>query len=892
MFRMRYPATALAMMLAGATLCAQALPELPAAQLEVLNQQETARAAQAAAYLKSQASSLGLGGDDEFVLRHSLTNTQGECVARFDQIHQGTRVQGSSVVVKVSPEGTMSISVSALSKGISLPSGQAQLSPAQALDILGAKLSPTVGFGHAPTVEPIIFPTRLMGEMVLAKDPASGFFAVDPLRSAEAYQPLTAHVRGYRIVCDLLGSDGAPNTTLTVMMDADTGAILDRKATGPGIKNPFSYAKGFHGITGSAAPITHASASVISPEAAQTSVVPGSPSTTLIPAIGYGRTMYSGQMAIPTTYDPALKGYGLLDTTRGSHANYFVQDRMGYYDQFGHYQLNTQRPSGNLVVTDQADVFTPYTMDAISGSETPAAGVAANLVTGVPATTGVPFTDNIWGDGTDFVASADATKAHGAYSVSGQTAAAEAMNGMTNAYEFMKYAFNRKGLDGQDTAMTAVVNDRYYLGQVIHETFDQWRVDPVTHLQITLPSFRFTCGSGLPDYGVLSAAEPTLIGQALGDMLWEWTLQGQSSSSISEGKIVQRGFANLMSQAFMSLGSLHGIQRRVIMPTYTIGQNYANGGYATSMFQPSLDGISPDGWHDGLSFLGNEWPDYGEGPMDRAFFFMSEFASSDSSSSAYSEYLPQGMTGIGLEKTAKVLFKALTEDITSAEISCLGMRVACIKAATDLYGTGSAEVIATTNAFAAANIGGAYGKPDPVRVWFDMKNFPDNSDLGINGPFEPNPRGSRYPIVPLGEPSQLKVNISGTSDTGVVWTNNPAPFNGSGYWDLGGGVQGQISPEGVFLSPLRDSTLNVYSVQAKSKADPKQWAQGMVLVFSCDFDGDGSNDALDYGMLALAYEVPFDVYLSVNAHLMVGFPGIGEGELQWNLAAFKSAFGN
>jgi len=891
MFRMRYPATALAMMLAGATLGAQVWPELPAAQLQVLTQQEASRVAQAAAYLKGLAPSLGLTSDDDFVLRHSLTNTQGECVARFDQTHEGMRVQGASVVVKVSPDGALSLAATALSKGISLPTMQAQLSPAQALDILNAKLSPTVGFGHTPTVEPIVFPTRLIGEMVVAKDPSTGFFAVDPLRSAEAYQPLAPHVRGYRITCDLLSNSSAPNATLTVLMDADTGAILDRKASGPGLKNPFDYAKGFRKITAAPAPLAPPALRVIT-AAAATVVVPGTPSTNLVPAIGFGQTLYSGQMAIPTTYDPALKGYGLLDTTRGARANYFVQDRLGYYDAFGHYQLNTQRPSGNLVVTDQTNVFMPYTMDGVSGSETPAADLPANLITGAPATKGIPLTDDVWGDGTDFVATKDVTTGYGAFSLSGQTAAAEAMNSMTNAYDFLQYAFNRKGLDGQDTAMTAVVNDPYYAGQVVTETFDTWRIDPVTKHALVLPSFRFNCGVGVPASGVLSAAEPTLMGQAIGSMLWEWILQGSSSSSISEGKFVQRGFANLMSQAFMSLGGLHGIQRRVILPTYTIGQNFANGGFSTSMYQPSMDGVSPDGWHDGISFLGNESPDFGEGPMDRAFFFMAEHASSDSSSSSYSEYLPQGMTGIGLEKTAKVLFKALTENITDPDLSCQDMRAACIQAATGLYGNGSPEVVATTNAFAAVNIGGAYGKPDPVRVWFDMKNFPDNSDLGINGPFEPNPRGSRYPIIPLGEPSQLKVNVSGTTDTQVTWTNNPAPYSGSGLMDLSVGAQGQITPDGLFLSPLRDSTLNWCSVQAQSKSDPKQWAQGLVLVFSFDMDGDGNNDALDMGMLALAYDIPFDVYLSVNSHIMVGFPGIGEGELQWNLAAFKSAFGN
>ena len=901
-FRMRHPATVLAMMLAGAVLQAQVLPELPSTQLLALTQAQPARVAQAAAWIQSQAAALGLTSADAFTLRRVTTNLQGECVARFDQTNQGNAVVGASVVVKVSPAGAMSIAGNALVQNIKLPAAAAQLAPAQALAVLEAKLSPTVGFGRPPSIQAIVFPTRLMGDMVLAKDESTGLLAMDPLRSAEGYTPAAPHVRGYQIVCDLLAA-GQPDVTLTVVMDADTGAILNRTFSGPTVTNPFAYATGHARITSgpfkpaavrTAAAVRRTATGLGRPLAAATATAgPGMPTLNLAPAVGLGYTIYSGPVFIPTSFDPVLNGYGLLDITRGSGANHFVQDRMGYYDQYNQYHQNTQRPSGNIVVADTFDYYVPYTMDGISGSEDAITNAAAGLMTGLPATTGNILKDNLWGNYTDFQYTTDATTGLGVFSDSGKTAGAEAMNSMTNAYEFFKYAFNRVGVDGQDSAMTAIVNSEYYPGEVVHFTVDNQNTDPVTGAPIALPGLTLAAGCGVPAYGIMNAAEPTLLGQAISDMLWEWELLNGDSSSIREGKDVQRGFSNVMSQAIMSLGALHGMQRMDVLPTYTVGQNYTNG-YAVSMYQPSADGVSPNGWYDGICFLGNESPQYGEGPMDRAGFFLAEYASANPSDPNYSPYLPAGMTGIGLEKTAKIFYKALTERIMDPGLSYADMRAACLQAATDLYGPASKELIATTNAFAAVNVGGAYGAADPVRVWFDAQNFPAKSDLGIDGPFEPNPRMGRYPIVPMNEPTQLSVHVTGAADTSVTWTCNPAPYSGSGYYNLSLLQNGAITADGVYTSSLRqpNSTINVYSVQATSKADPLQWAQGMITSLSFDNDGDGTNDALDLAMLALCYDLPFQIYDQVNYRIMWGFPGIGEGELQMNLAAFKTAFCN
>jgi len=909
-FRMRHPVTVLAMLLAGTSLFAT-LPELPPATLQTLTSQQGARAAQAAAFLATQASSLGLGTGVTFALRHALTNTQGECVARFDQVQQGSRVEDASVVVKVAPDGTCSLGASSLATGITLPSGAPQFTGAQAVALLTAKLAPTVGFARTPVAEPIVFPAAQRGELVLALNAATGKLGLDPLRSAEDYVPPAPYLLAYRITADLLPTGKGPKAQLTAIVDAESGAILSRSVGGLGVTNPFLYAAGYvKGATSPAAVTVVKAAEGRLRAAADTAttttapVVYGQPTTVLTPSVGFGNTLYTGTVSLPTTYDPVLKGYGLLDTTRGAAVDYFEQLAMGSFDSFQHWIPNTLRPSGNMVVTTAGlSAYVPFTMDGLTGSMTPVTTsydstgavfpLATTLMPGLAYSATAVDNGDIWGNGTDFVPTTDDTTADGVFTPTGQSSAAEAMNTMTCAYDFMKYEFNRLGVDGNDAAMTTDVNNESYTGSWGWETLYTTGFDPVTKLAINVPLQLMTFGTGYPAAGMTNMAEPTLMGSAIGHMLWETLLGYPSSSSIDDYKNVTQAFSQLMSMGIYSLGALHSINRTALIAPWIYGATYA-GGYTTSMFKPSLDGVSPDYSYDGSYLIGNPGSTYGAGPFNRAYFFMAMGASAKSTSNSYSTFLPAGMTGIGLEKTCKIAYKAVSENLASHNATGPIMRAALIQAASDLYGPASPEVIATTNAWAAVNVGGTYGNADPIRVWFDMQNFPANSDLGIKGPFEANPRSVRYPYVPAGEPAQMKANVSGTPNTGLTWTVNPAPYSSSGFYDLSTLADGNITASGVYQGPLRQDTgsINVTSIQAVSKADPTQWAQGMVFNVAFDMDGDGNNDALDLGYLALAYGLDYDSLPSVNDRIWFGFPSVGEGEVQMSLAAFKTAFWN
>ncbi len=66
------------------------------------------------------------------------------------------------------------------------------------------------------------------------------------------------------------------------------------------------------------------------------------------------------------------------------------------------------------------------------------------------------------------------------------------------------------------------------------------------------------------------------------------------------------------------------------------------------------------------------------------------------------------VTGIGIDKAAKIAFRTESVYLTASS-NYANARDLSIQAATDLYGAGSAEVIATTNAWYAVGVGAAYG---------------------------------------------------------------------------------------------------------------------------------------------------------------------------------------
>ena len=87
--------------------------------------------------------------------------------------------------------------------------------------------------------------------------------------------------------------------------------------------------------------------------------------------------------------------------------------------------------------------------------------------------------------------------------------------------------------------------------------------------------------------------------------------------------------------------------------------------------------------------------------MNRCFYFLSQGTGTGNYASTY---LPGGMTGIGNDKAAKIVFKAFTQYMTSST-NYAGAKTACLNAAVALgYASGSPEYTAVVNAFKAINV--------------------------------------------------------------------------------------------------------------------------------------------------------------------------------------------
>ncbi|MCK7626694.1 M4 family metallopeptidase [Streptomyces sp. RS10V-4] len=121
------------------------------------------------------------------------------------------------------------------------------------------------------------------------------------------------------------------------------------------------------------------------------------------------------------------------------------------------------------------------------------------------------------------------------------------------------------------------------------------------------------------------------------------------------------------------------------------------------MDKPSKDGQSLDSWS---ADAGNVDVHYSSGIANHFFYLLSEGSGAkDINGVHYDSPTADGskVTGIGRDKAEKIWFKALTTYMTSTT-DYKAAREATVKAATDLYGAGSAEVKGVESAWSGVNV--------------------------------------------------------------------------------------------------------------------------------------------------------------------------------------------
>ncbi len=358
----------------------------------------------------------------------------------------------------------------------------------------------------------------------------------------------------------------------------------------------------------------------------------------------------------------------------------------GNSEYSGRVNLNTDSINGVYELRDTVRPSVANPNAGFTGNET------RNMAHGTSGNGSVySDSDNIWGNSTAYSSGSTTND-------TGQTAAADAAYGLQITWDYYKNVHNWNGINNLGTAIYNLIHystnytNAFWDDSCLCMTYGDGSpgyMNPLTALDVV--GHEISHGVTFSTAGLVYEDEPGGINEANSDIsaaMVEFYSRGGSGSTIGE-----------------------------IGGNWTVGEQVMVSGQPIRyMYKPSKNGSSPDEWYAGI---GLQNVHASSGPMNRAFYFMSQGASSSSSSDYYTPRLPSGMTGIGNDKAARIWFRALTVYLTPYSFYW-DARSASIRAARDLYGSGSAEVAAVKNAFAGINVGAVAGvdDTDPVITLF------------------------------------------------------------------------------------------------------------------------------------------------------------------------------
>ncbi|MGZ8381812.1 MAG: M4 family metallopeptidase, partial [Nitrospira sp.] len=301
--------------------------------------------------------------------------------------------------------------------------------------------------------------------------------------------------------------------------------------------------------------------------------------------------------------------------------------------------------------------------------------------------TGTLYTDpdNTWGDGANFKEDPEPTT-----SANGQTAAVDAAFGLQATWDMYKNVFGRNGINGLGTPTYArmhydyAYDNAFYSDQCMCITYgDGAKLQTLTSLDVA--AHEFSHGVCMTSAGLIYNKESGGLNEANSDIMG------------AMAEFYMRG-ANGKGSIIPDTGGTWTQGEQITTPAYPLKMRF--------LYKPSKDGKSADAWSPTLQNLNVH---YSSGPMNRAFYFLSQGVTKTGETST--SYLPQGMTGIGNDKAARIWFHALTNYMTP-DTNYAGARIACIQAVRDLFPVSGPEEIAVWNAFAGINVGSPWTGPD------------------------------------------------------------------------------------------------------------------------------------------------------------------------------------
>ena len=315
----------------------------------------------------------------------------------------------------------------------------------------------------------------------------------------------------------------------------------------------------------------------------------------------------------------------------------------------------------------------------------------AAVQSGAPATP-VLYTDadNTWGDGKNYTTGAPTLGDNG------QTAAVDAHFGLLATWDYYQAIHGRFGIDDLGTPTF----NRVHAGTSYDNAF--WSDS----------CFCMTYGDGAFNASTNPSGFLTMTALDVTGHELSHGVMSQTAGLIYAGESGGLNEANSDIFGTMTEFWVRGGRKNRIGEkggNFYIGEDLNPYFALRYMFKPSLDGASADAWYPGIE---NVDVHYSSGPMNRAFYFLSQGANPSSFGGDYSStYLPAGMTGIGNDDAAAIWYRAITVYLFPSA-NYVTARTASLQAASDLFGGSSPQYHAVEDAFAAINVGYTAGTYD------------------------------------------------------------------------------------------------------------------------------------------------------------------------------------
>ncbi|HEX9082669.1 MAG TPA: M4 family metallopeptidase [Holophagaceae bacterium] len=303
---------------------------------------------------------------------------------------------------------------------------------------------------------------------------------------------------------------------------------------------------------------------------------------------------------------------------------------------------------------------------------------------------GTIFTDadNLWGDGLQY----DGTPSTDA---NAQTAGVDGHRGMQATWDFFLNVFGRNGIDN---AGRATYSRMHYSSQYDNAFWSD-------------SCFCMTYGDGQVG-GSVGEADLDTAGHEMS--------HGVCSTT---AKLVYRKESGGLNEAnsdifgtLVEFYTLNGGSGSVVPSTpgpgpitanYKLFENSWAHPYPNEalrwMYKPSRDGVSPDFYS---SSIGRLDVHYSSGPANHFFFLLAHGSQVDGLCDNIASPMTNGVTqivGLGNDKAGRIWYRALTVYMTS-KTTYAGARTATLKAAADLYGSGSTEYATVNTAWLAVNV--------------------------------------------------------------------------------------------------------------------------------------------------------------------------------------------